>query len=182
MRDNIIQTFLPIIVILVLNVAAALIVKKINPPTMIKLVITIVILVGSVIILSLLLNIYVPGQEPVTKTTEPEPPPTTQVSPEPQRPPPAIPPSPTPTSSPSPPASPLPPTLVWEKFYGGLYYDMAYSIQQTADGGYIIAGESDSYSKSGDPDVYLVKTDSEGNEQWSKTFGLLCGRWALRRS
>jgi hypothetical protein len=62
------------------------------------------------------------------------------------------------------------PVIIWEKTFGGTLLDMAYSVQQTADGGYIVAGVTNSYS-AGENDFYLVKTDTEGNEQWSKTFG-----------
>lgn len=50
---------------------------------------------------------------------------------------------------------------MWTKTYGGTNVDYAYSIQRTADGGYIIVGRSGSYG--GDCDVYLIKTDSLGN-------------------
>ena len=57
---------------------------------------------------------------------------------------------------------------VWEKTYGGSGYDIAYSIQQTSDGGYIIAGKTgDFYSG----DVYIIKLDKDGNKMWEKTFG-----------
>jgi hypothetical protein len=59
---------------------------------------------------------------------------------------------------------------VWSKTFGGEQVDIAHSVQQTSDGGYIIAGFTESYAEGGE-DVYLIKTDSDGNEVWSKTFG-----------
>ena len=47
--------------------------------------------------------------------------------------------------------------------------DIAASVYQTMDGGYVLAG----YSGSGNNgiDVMIVKTDANGNEQWNMTFG-----------
>lgn len=65
----------------------------------------------------------------------------------------------------------------WQKNYGGAHSDYANSIQQTRDGGYIIAGWSNSNtgdkpdSYSGKPDYWIVKTDKEGILQWQKTLG-----------
>jgi hypothetical protein len=59
---------------------------------------------------------------------------------------------------------------IWEKTFGGSGRDYGNSIQITQDEGYIIAGYSLSYG-AGSEDVWIVKTDSAGNQQWSKTFG-----------
>ncbi len=59
---------------------------------------------------------------------------------------------------------------IWSKTFGGVNGDHALSVQQTSDGGYIIGGETTSFG-AGNFDAYLVKTDAEGNEIWSKTFG-----------
>jgi len=59
---------------------------------------------------------------------------------------------------------------IWTKTIGGSNIDFGYDVQQTADGGYIIVGETKSYG-AGDYDVYLIKTDTYGNVTWTKTFG-----------
>jgi len=59
---------------------------------------------------------------------------------------------------------------VWSQTFGGIYNDGGWSLQQTAEGGYIIAGQTESYG-AGSDDVYLIKTDGQGNEVWSQTFG-----------
>jgi len=58
----------------------------------------------------------------------------------------------------------------WQKTYGGTGYDYARSIQQTTDGGYIVAGVTYSYS-GGYQDVWVLKLDQDGNVIWQKTYG-----------
>ncbi len=58
----------------------------------------------------------------------------------------------------------------WAKTYGGIDFDFAYSVQQTSDGGYIVAGDTRSFG-AGYYDIFLIKTDANGNVQWAKTYG-----------
>jgi hypothetical protein len=60
--------------------------------------------------------------------------------------------------------------VIWSKTYGGTGYDEAYSVQQTSDGGYIVAGYTESFGAGG-LDIFLIKTDANGNVQWAKTYG-----------
>jgi hypothetical protein len=57
----------------------------------------------------------------------------------------------------------------WERAYGGLIWTDGYSVQQTADGGYVILGGT--FSGNTSNDVYLIKTDGRGNRLWEKTYG-----------
>jgi hypothetical protein len=61
-------------------------------------------------------------------------------------------------------------TLLWMKKYGGGTDDYCYSVQQTSDGGYIAAGYTGSFGPGG-IDVYVIKTDSNGDTLWTKTYG-----------
>ena len=67
-------------------------------------------------------------------------------------------------------------SLQWQKCLGGSRDDSAHSIQQTSDGGYIVAGFTDSNDgdvsgNHGGWDVWVVKLNSTGSLQWQKCLG-----------
>jgi hypothetical protein len=59
---------------------------------------------------------------------------------------------------------------VWTRTYGGLGSDGAYSLGETSDGGYVIAGWTSSFG-AGSDDVYLIKTNSSGDTVWTRSYG-----------
>ena len=60
--------------------------------------------------------------------------------------------------------------IEWQKTYGGNAIDSAASIQQTADGGYIVAGLTVSFG-AGSADFWIIKLSSAGDVEWQKTYG-----------
>jgi hypothetical protein len=60
--------------------------------------------------------------------------------------------------------------LQWTKTIGGPAHEIGFSLIQTSDGGYAIAGYTESFG-AGSGDVYVVKLDANGNLQWTKTIG-----------
>ncbi|MDD5094531.1 MAG: hypothetical protein PHV74_09160 [Dehalococcoidia bacterium] len=58
----------------------------------------------------------------------------------------------------------------WSKKFGGSDNDYGFSVEQTSDNGYVIAGATVSYGAVM-CDAYLIKLTAEGNEEWSRTFG-----------
>lgn len=61
-------------------------------------------------------------------------------------------------------------TLIWEKSFGGDVLDIATAIAPTNDGGYIFTGYTKSVGAGGE-DVWLVKTNKNGDVAWQKTIG-----------
>ena len=62
------------------------------------------------------------------------------------------------------------PILSWQQTYGGLHQDMINSVLETKDGGFIMAGSTNSKGAGGE-DMWLLKTDQQGNMEWETTFG-----------
>jgi hypothetical protein len=58
--------------------------------------------------------------------------------------------------------------LQWTKTIGGKGWDMGFSLIQTSEGGYAIAGITTSFGV-GEANVYVVKLDAHGKPQWTKT-------------
>ena len=68
------------------------------------------------------------------------------------------------------------PALQWQKSYGGYGSDLARSVKQTNDGGYVFAAYTDTIDPSvsgfhGGGDYWLVKTNANGDIQWQKCYG-----------
>ena len=61
-------------------------------------------------------------------------------------------------------------TLLWESTFGGPQSEFGWALAPTADGGYVLAGQTNSFGD-GEEDGYLVKVNAEGEEIWSQTFG-----------
>jgi len=61
----------------------------------------------------------------------------------------------------------------WKRVYNGNWHDRCYDVNQTLDGGYILTGRTKSYGygNSFNDDLWIIKVNSTGHEQWNKTFG-----------
>ncbi|NNC95860.1 MAG: hypothetical protein HKN92_09885 [Chitinophagales bacterium] len=60
--------------------------------------------------------------------------------------------------------------ILWQRSYGWEFHDFAESVIQTHDGGFIVVGSRE-VDISGETDVLLIKADSAGNIQWSRSYG-----------
>jgi hypothetical protein len=67
------------------------------------------------------------------------------------------------------------PDSLWTKTFGGSQSDQGRCVQQTNDGGYIITGYKNFYNIAKSiwhKDIIIIKTDSTGEEEWTRTFGV----------
>ena len=60
--------------------------------------------------------------------------------------------------------------MEWSRTYGGDHMDECYTVKRTLDGGYILGGATWSFGE-GASDVWLVKTDADGDTLWTRTYG-----------
>lgn len=72
--------------------------------------------------------------------------------------------------------------MQWTKTYGSQDNDVAYTVVQTSDGGYALGGWMWLRSNGGGPNLAIVKTDTSGNEQWTKYFGAGFARCMVKTS
>jgi len=63
---------------------------------------------------------------------------------------------------------------LWDKSYWGISEanSASYSVQQTADGGYVIVGEKDELIALAEGDLWLLKTNANGDTMWTQTYGV----------
>lgn len=59
--------------------------------------------------------------------------------------------------------------LLWARTAGGTYWEDAYDVCETSDGGFIVTGETGSVGPGYDHDVMLLKYDSGGTLEWART-------------
>ena len=61
---------------------------------------------------------------------------------------------------------------IWAHTYGGPESDIAYAVQKTSDGGYILAGETHSFggATASRSNFWLIKTDSSGSQEWQRSY------------
>ncbi len=60
---------------------------------------------------------------------------------------------------------------IWQKTYGGDRDDEGYGVVKSPDGGYVITGTSNSFSRQKGYDLYLIKIDDSGNLEWDRRYG-----------
>lgn len=61
-------------------------------------------------------------------------------------------------------------SVAWQRAYGGSGYETAYDVKETADGGFVVAGLTESFSNGGQ-DMWVFKLDAMGEVEWEKSYG-----------
>jgi len=61
--------------------------------------------------------------------------------------------------------------IEWQKAYGREGGDAAHAVYETSDGGFIVGGNSNSFSEDGNLDIWFLKLTSDGSIEWQKTYG-----------
>lgn len=61
--------------------------------------------------------------------------------------------------------------LEWNKLFGGEKNDLGHCVKQTNDNGFVIVCQSNSFSTNTADDIWLIKTDTNGDTLWTKTYG-----------
>lgn len=64
---------------------------------------------------------------------------------------------------------------LWAKTYGGTEDDRAHTVIQTSDGGFAVAGFTESFGINSE--FLMLKLDNAGNPEWAKTYGGACGEY-----
>ena len=61
---------------------------------------------------------------------------------------------------------------VWSRTYGGPESDIAYAVQRTPDGGYVLAGETHSFggATASRSNFWIIKTDADGRQEWQRSY------------
>jgi len=82
--------------------------------------------------------------------------------------------------------------MKWNQTYGGASDDRAYALVESSDGGYVLAGSTESFG-AGKADLWLIKTDEYGNipefPSWTILpllfvaclIGITCKRWLPKK-
>ena len=59
--------------------------------------------------------------------------------------------------------------IEWQKTFGGIGIDKAYSVGKTSDNGFIVAGQTESFG-AGAGDVWVLKLDANGVIEWERVY------------
>jgi hypothetical protein len=61
--------------------------------------------------------------------------------------------------------------IIWQRTFGGSKSDYAWGLWQTEDNGFVISGDTESFTPMDTYQMWLIKTDENGIEQWNQTYG-----------